>query len=185
MPYAPRRLPRRLTDLVEELVAWVLTAGALLVIAGACLTGLAVHGREAERADARTGSVSAVRALLLEDAFVPTGDYGMHHLVTVPARWTDRSGLEHTEAVVVTRTAPAGTGVVVWIDATGRITAPPVRPVNPVFGGIVAAVGVLCAGATLLLATWLGVHGVTGRVNSRRWERGWERVEPLWRRTLL
>jgi hypothetical protein len=185
MSEAPRRLPRRLTDHVEELVAWFLTAAALLVVVGACLTGIAVHGREAERAGAGDGSVTQVRAVLLEGVTVTTGDYGMHRIATVPARWTDRGGLEHTGAIVVTRSAPAGTEFAVWTDADGKITAPPLHRVNAVFGGIVAAIGVLCAGATVIVATWLGVRGVTGRVNSRRWERGWARVEPMWRRTLL
>jgi hypothetical protein len=182
MSEAPCRLPRRPTDRVEDLVAWLLAIAALLVVASACLTGIAVHGREAARVDDGGGSVSQVRAVLLEDVIVLTGDYGMHRLATVPARWTDRAGLEHTDAVVVTHSARAGTEVGLWIDAAGRITPPPLRPVNAVFGGIVAAIGVLCAGATLIVASWLGVRSVTARVNSRRWEQGWARVEPLWRR---
>lgn len=182
MSEAPCRLPRRPTDRVEDLVAWLLSAAALLVVVSACLTGVTVHGREAARTDDGRGSVSPVRAVLLEDVTVPTGDYGAHGLATVPARWTDHRGLEHTDAVVVTRSARAGTEVAVWIDATGRITPPPLRPVNPVVGGIAAAVGVMCAGATLLGGIWLGVCFVTARMNSRRWERDWARVEPLWRR---
>jgi hypothetical protein len=182
---ATGRLPRRATDRVEEFVAWILAVGALLVVAAASVTGLAVHGSEAERVESGSGSVSQARAVLLEDTAVATGEYGMHHLVLVPARWTDRTGHEHTDAIVVPYTAPAGTEVAVWVDATGNITAPPLHRVNAVFAGIVAAIGVLCAGATVLVTAWLGVRGVTGRVNSRRWERGWERVEPRWRRTVL
>lgn len=184
MSGSPRRLPRRPTDRVEDLVAWVLTAAALLVVAAACLTGIAVHGREAARVD-DTESASRVAAVLLEAATVTTGEYGMHRLVTAPARWTDHAGREHVDAVVVTRSAPAGTEIAVWIDADGRITTPPMRPVTAVFGGIVAATGVLCVGATLLVAIWLGVRAVTGQLNSRRWEEGWARVEPRWRRSVL
>jgi hypothetical protein len=183
MSEAQSRLPRRPTDRVEDLVAWLLTAAALLVVVSAGLTGITVHGREAARVDDGSES-SQVRAVLLEDAMVTTGDYGMHRLVTVPARWTDRRGLEHTDAVVVTRSARAGTEVTLWIDATGRIAPPPPRPVNAVVGGIVAAIGVLCAGTTLLVAIWLGVRFVIARVNSRRWEQDWARVEPLWRRSV-
>jgi hypothetical protein len=184
MSRSPRGLPRRPTDRVEDLVAWVLMAAALLVVVGACVTGIAVHGGEAARLD-DSGSVFRVRAVLLEDATVTSGEYGAHRLATVPARWTDPAGLEHVAAVAVTRSAPAGTEIAVWIDATGKITSPPLRPVNAVFGGIMAAIGVLCAGATLLLAIWLGVRTVTWRLNSRRWEQGWARVEPLWRRSVL
>jgi hypothetical protein len=172
-------LPRRLTDRVEEFVAWVLTAAALLVVVGAFLAGLAVHRSEADRAAAGGGWPSQVRAVLLEDAT------GIGGAVTVPARWTDRAGLEHTGVVAVPRSAPAGTGVAVWVDAAGSVTAPPLRPANAVFGGVVAALAVLCTGMTGLAATWLGVRGLTGRANARRWERDWTRIEPLWRRTVL
>lgn len=176
------RLPRRVTDRIEDIAAWVLTAGALLVVVGACLTGLAVHGEEAGESD---GSMSRTRVVLLEDAVVATGEYGLHELVPTPVRWIDRAGTEHTGSVVMTSFAAAGTEVVVWVDAAGKITGLPLQPVNKVFGGIIAAVGVLCAGGTALAVTWLGVREVTGRLNSRRWAREWARVEPLWRRTVL
>jgi len=181
---ATGRLPRRATDRVEDIAAWVLTAGALLVIVGACLTGLTVHGDDGDDA-ASDGSMSRTRVVLLEDAVVATGEYGLHHLVPTPVRWVDRAGAEHTGSVVMTSSAAAGTEVVVWVDATGTITGPPVRPMNPVLGGVVAATGVLCAGGAALAVLWLGVRAVTGRLNSRRWAREWARVEPLWRRTVL
>jgi hypothetical protein len=125
---AAERLPRRVTDRVEDLVAWVLTAAALLVVVLACLTGLVVHGREAERVDVGSGSRSQARAVLLEDA------------------------ASTTDAAVVSRSARAGSEIVVWIDAAGKIAAPPLRPVNAVAGGAVSAIGVLCAGTTVLVA---------------------------------
>jgi hypothetical protein len=182
---AAGRFPRRVTDRVEDLAAWVLTAGALLVVVGACLTGVAVYRDEPARVGQDPGSMSHTRVVLLEDAVVATGEYGMHHLLPTPVRWVDRFGSEHTGSVVMTRSAPAGTEVVVWVDATGKIAGPPLRPVNPLFGGAAAAFGVLCVGATVLVVTWLGVRAVTGRFNSRRWEREWARVEPLLRRTVL
>jgi hypothetical protein len=129
--------------------------------------------------------MSQTRVVLLEDAVVATGEYGSHQLEPTPVRWIDHSGAEHTGSVVMTTSAPAGTEVVVWLDATGKVTGPPLRPVNPVFGAAVAAVGLLCVGATVLVVTWLGVRAATGRLNSRRWEREWARVEPRWRRTVL
>jgi hypothetical protein len=187
MPDEPAagRLPRRVTDRVEDLAAWVLTAAALLVVVGAYLTGVAVYRDDPEPVAPGNGSMSQMRVVLLEDAVVATGEYGMHHLEATPVRWVDRFGTEHTDSVVMTSSAPAGTEVVVWVDAAGKITGPPLRPVNPLFGGAVAAIGVLSVGATLLVVTWLSVRAVTGRLNSRRWEREWARVEPLWRRTVL
>lgn len=153
------------------------------MIAG--VTGLAVHGREAERAELESRSTSQTRALLLEEAHATTGEYGERMPVQDRARWTDRNGPEHVGPILTTRSEPAGAEVNVWTDAAGEITSRPVCPGNAVFGGIVAAVGVLCAGATLLLAVWLGVRWVTGLCNSRRWEHEWARVELQWRRTVL
>jgi hypothetical protein len=170
---------------VEDLVAWLLTGAVLLVFVITAVTGLSVHGREAERVELETRSTSQTSAVLLQDVRVVAGDHGERMPARARARWTDGDGREHAGVVVVTRSQPAGAEVDVWIDAAGEITSPPVRPLNAIFGGIVAAIGVLCAGATLLIATWLAVRGVTGRCNSRRWEDEWARVEPQWRRTVL
>jgi hypothetical protein len=179
------RRPRRPTDRIEDAVAWLLTGAALLLVVVAGVTGIAVHGREAERAELESRSTSQTRAVLLEDVHVATGEHGERMPVHVLARWTDRDGLEHVGGLPTTRSQPGGAEVDVWIDAAGEITSRPVRPANAVFGGITAAVGVLCAGATLLVATWLGVRRVTGLCNSRRWEQEWACVEPQWRRTIL
>ncbi|GAA5134666.1 Rv1733c family protein [Pseudonocardia adelaidensis] len=177
-------LPRRTTDRVEDLVAWLLTGAALLVIVIAVLAGVGVQRREAERAALDRTSSSQTSAVLLEDAHVVSGEFGRAP-AQVRARWADRGGREHVGVVPVMRSVPAGAGVVVWIDAAGEITSRPGGPASAVIGGTVAAVGVLCAGATPLLVIWLGVRRLTGRYNSRRWEQEWERVEPRWRRTVL
>lgn len=182
---AAGRLPRRTTDRVEDAVAWILTALALLLIVVAGVTGLAVHGGEADRAELENGSKSQARAVLLEEVYVTIGDLGTPIPVPVTARWTDRDGRQHAGLVPVDRSAPAGAEVDVWIDAAGEIASRPVRPENAVVGGIVSAFGVLCAGGTLLGATWLGVRRLTQLRNTRRWEREWALVEPQWRRTVL
>jgi hypothetical protein len=182
---ATGRLPRRTTDRVEDAVAWFLTAAALLLVVVAGVTGLAVQGSEAERAELQSGSRSPARAVLLEEAHVATGDFARPAPMPAMARWTDRDGRQHVGLVPMTRPAPAGTELEVWIDAAGEITSRPVRPENAVAAGIASAFGVLCAGGTLLGATWLGVRRVTLLRNARRWEREWARVEPQWRRTVL
>jgi hypothetical protein len=179
------RPPRRGTDRVEDAAAWVLIAAALLLLVVAGVTALDVHGREAERAEAQRASTTQVRAVLLEDARVEIDGQG--HVVPerVPARWTDRRGHEHTGAVLVESPGPAGTEIDVWVDPAGAVAARPLHPVSAPAAGIVAAVGVLCAGGTLLLAAWVVVRRLTGCVNARRWEQEWATVEPQWRRHLL
>ncbi|OLT00073.1 hypothetical protein BJF90_07155 [Pseudonocardia sp. CNS-004] len=80
---------------------------------------------------------------------------------------------------------PAGTEVEVWVDAAGEAVSRPMTPLTTVIGGITTALGVLCAGGSLLAAMWFGVRGLTARRNARGWEREWEQVEPDWRRHLL
>ncbi len=183
-PSAMGRLPRRVTDRVEDAVAWVLMVAALLLVVVAGVTGLGVYGAESARAELESGTRSPVRAVLLEDAQLMTGDLGERLPVRVPARWTDRNGLERSGLVDVAYPKSAGTAVEVWVDAEGEVVSRPVRPLNAVVGGITSGFGVLCAGGTLLVATWFGARGLTARRNSRHWERTWEQVEPQWRRDL-
>lgn len=179
------RLPRRGTDRVEDVTAWILASVALLLIVVATVIGLGTYGREAERAELQRTSTSHVRAVLLEDANVMIGDVGERMPAQVPARWADGAGRVHTGPVVVQRTRPAGAEIDVWIDEAGELASRPTTPMNAVVGGILAALGVLCAGGAPLVAAWLGVRRVTGVVNGRRWDREWAAVEPQWRRNVL
>lgn len=179
------RLPRRGTDRVEDVTAWILAAAALLLLVLATVTGLGTYGREAERAELQRTSTLQVRAVLLENANVMISEVGERMPARVPARWTDRAGREHTGLVVVQRTRPAGAEIDVWIDEAGELASRPVTPLNAVVGGILAALGVLGAGGAPLFAAWLGVRRATGVVNARRWDREWAVVEPQWRRNVL
>lgn len=178
-------LPRRVTDRVEDVVAWALAAAALLLVVIACVAGLAVYGQAMERAELESRSTSQVSAVLLEDAPLLTGELGERLPVRAPARWTDPAGREHSGLVTVAAASQAGTEVELWVDKAGEVASRPVRPLNAVVGGITASFGVLCAGGTILGAIWLGVRALTARRNDRSWEREWEQVEPDWRRHLL
>jgi hypothetical protein len=184
-PSAAGRLPRRASDRVEDAVAWVLMVAGLLLVVVAVVTGLGVYGRESARAELESSSRSQVRAVLLEDAQLLTGALGEQLPVRAPARWTDGNGIEHSGVVDVAGVKPAGTEVEVWVDAAGEAVSRPMTPLTTVIGGITTAIGVLCAGGSLLAAMWFGVRGLTARRNARGWEREWEQVEPGWRRHLL
>ena len=60
-------LPRRRTDRVEDLVAWLLTTLGLFAVLGSLLVGHAAH----QAAHGRAGAASPVRAVLLADAPPP------------------------------------------------------------------------------------------------------------------
>jgi hypothetical protein len=169
---------------MEDAVAWVLAAAALLLVVIAVVTGLAMYGRQSARAELESGSRSPVRAVLLEDAQLVAGDLGERLPIRVLARWTDPNGFERSGVVEVGYAGAAGSEVEVWVDAAGVVAPRPVRPLNAVVGGVTAGFGVLCAGGTLLVTTWFGVRGLIARRNAGHWEREWEQVEPEWRRRL-
>lgn len=183
-PPESQRLPRRGTDRVEDVAAWFLAAVALVLIVVAGLTGLAVHGQQIERARIKSVSRMQVRAVLLEDVVIVKGERGGDIPIRAEARWPDRDGVQHTGGVIVRRAAVAGEHVDVWVDRSGAIAAPPTRPENAVVTAILAALGVLLAGGTVLLACWYTVRILVLICNSRRWEQEWARVEPVWSRDL-
>ena len=69
-PSRTARLPRRVTDRVEDAVAWVLTAAALFVLLGAVLGGVGVYGDAVDRAHTAAHERTPVAAVLM-DAPVP------------------------------------------------------------------------------------------------------------------
>ncbi|OLT00454.1 hypothetical protein BJF90_35300 [Pseudonocardia sp. CNS-004] len=58
----------RPTDRVEDAIAWLLTAAALILVVAAGITGFAVHGRQVDRADAESATRWPTTAVVLEDA---------------------------------------------------------------------------------------------------------------------
>jgi hypothetical protein len=177
-----RRLPRRATDRVEDAVAWLLAAAALVLLVIAGSVGIAVHARQVE---ARSAGWQT-QAVLLEDAEVISAAEPDPRLpVRVQARWSDRSGTEHTGGIKVDPAARAGTAVRVWLDAEGRVNAAPLGGGYAVATGIIIAAMVLVLGGGVLAAAWYGVRCVTAACNAPRWEREWERVGPDWSARLL
>jgi hypothetical protein len=175
------RLPCRLTDRVEDAVAWFLTAAALILVVAAGITGFAMHNRQVERAEVESATRWPTSAVLLEDAPLMVGGYGERLPVQVAARWTDRTGTEHTGMVTSGTAMSAGSVVEIWLDEEGRVVDRPVQLLGAVLFGIGAAGGVLAIGGALLYALWAAVRSLTAAANDRRWEREWAHVEPEWR----
>lgn len=180
-PAPPRdRMRCRPTDRVEDAIAWLLTAAALILVVAAGITGFAVHGRQVDRADAESATRWPTTAVVLEDAPLVIGGSGERIPVRVEARWTDRTGTERTGMVSAGTATAAGTVVEIWLDEEGRVVDEPIQPLTAVLLGIGAAGGVLAIGGALLYALWSAVRSVTGAANDRRWEREWAQVEPVW-----
>lgn len=183
-PHPQERLPRRGTDRVEHIAAWLVGAAALVLLVVAVVSGVAVHGAEAEQALFETATRTRVTAVLLEDVQVVPGEHGASRTARAMAGWTDPDGTASTGQVTVRSTVRAGDKVEIWIDPAGQIAAPPARPANAVVAGGMAVLGVLLAGGTALATGWYVLRCVTGACNCRRWEREWAQVGPVWSRDL-
>ena len=178
----PQRLPRRATDRIEDVVAWLLTTLGLLVAVLAATTGARLHAEGAHRVDVETQERTQVQAVLLERAPTVLGDKarGARPMpVSVPARYPAPDGTERVADAQVQGPLPAGAAVPIWIDRSGKITAP-VRAAHPMASAATGAAGVLIVGALVLGGLWAGVRRTILRVNLARWEREWAQVEPRW-----
>ena len=171
-------LPRRRTDRVEDLVAWLLTTLGLFAAFGCLLVGHAAHGH--------AGAASPVRAVLLVDAPpAPAVDQRVPspRLRTAVA-WTGPDGAGLVASVSVAPALPAGSAVTLWVDGAGRVMADPAeRSAEAWAFGISAGLTVVALSWALLTLAWSAVCRVTASCNAAGWAREWARVEPRWRRS--
>lgn len=177
LPPDGRRLPRRATDRVEDVVAWFLMVVGLVFIVVAWSAGVAVYHGSVDSASTMTQT----RAVLLADAeVVAFSESGVRPPVHAEARWVDRAGVERTGEIRAEGSARAGTQVDVWVGPDGEATTRSLGRENAATAGIVTAAGLMLAGGAVLAGGWYGVRCLTAACNARRWEREWARVGPDW-----
>jgi hypothetical protein len=175
-------MPRRPTDRLEDVVAWVLATLALVTAVLAIGVGGAQHEAGAERARAETAERRPVRIVLLERANVlPAVDGASAPVpVQVPARWIEPNGTERVAAFTTSVSRPAGTELTKWVDRDGRLVPPPSKVSTVTVGAVLMGAGIALVGWVALLGVWLLVRRWTGVCNAARWAREWRRVEPRW-----
>jgi len=98
----------------------------------------------------------------------------------VPARWTGPDGTRRTGNVPAPAGARAGSTLMVWVDAAGRLTVPPLQ-LWEVRGQAAAAaiVASMTVGLVLLCGGQLA-HGLLGRRRLAAWGADWRAIEPQW-----
>jgi len=176
-PSRTGRLPRRVTDRVEDAVAWVLTAAALFLLLGAVLGGVGVYGGAVDRARTAAHERTPVAAVLV-DAPVPIGAPGS--LTSRSAHYVDAAGAEHDIVVTVTESPPVGATVQAWVNREGRVVDAPLTVFDAVVVGVSAGIGITIIGCLLLGSAWLGLRRWLDRRNAADWGREWDRIEPEW-----
>lgn len=98
------------------------------------------------------------------------------------ARWTAPDGSSHTGDIAAPLTAQAGTSVTVWVNASGRLTGPPLQPSQVADRQMLAAIlAPLVLGLILLAAGGLA-HRLLDRRRLAAWEAEWRAYGPQWTR---
>ena len=175
----PDRNPlRRRLDRVEGVIvgglAVAFLAGAPLAMAAA---GHYAYIDAARTAQAQQAGWHQVPAVLLATA-PASGSAG--YPPQVRARWTAADGTRRTSTIPAQPREPAGSTVMVWADAAGGLTGPPLQP-GQVRGqaGLAAILAPVVLGLILLCARQLARH-LLGRRRLAAWDAEWRAIGPQW-----
>ncbi len=176
----PDRNPlRRTLDRVEVIAVAGLAVGFL---AGAPLAAVAawhVAGSYGVRAvHVQHAAWHQVPAVLVTS--VSTRGEGYQAMAQV--RWRSRGGTWRTGVIPTRSAAPGGGKVMVWVDAAGQLTGPPMQPLQ-VTGqaALASALAPVVLGVVLLCAGQLA-HYLLGRRRLAAWDAEWRATGPQWTR---
>ena len=172
----PDRNPlRRRVDRVEALIASGLTVAFLAGAPLAARTTGHMAFSAASRAARAEQSWHQVPAVLLASAPSEMG-------ASAAARWAGPGGTRRSGMVTVPPGAKAGSTVLVWVDADGRLVSPPLQPFQVRAQAVLAAVLAPIGLGSLLLLTGLLARGALGRRRLAAWDADWRETEPRWTR---
>ena len=180
----PDRNPlRRTSDRVES----YLLAGLLVAaLAGAPFAAQAAsHAAYAGALRAEQAQLAArhqVRAVLTEPAGTNNSAYTLSTEVPVQAAWTFPAGERRTGEILALAGTPKGAAVMVWTDAQGNLSSPPLQPSQVAGQGDVAALGAIVAVAALYLCATGIVRHVMQRRRMAAWEADWAVTAQAWNR---
>ncbi|MEU8266130.1 hypothetical protein AB0B89_03105 [Sphaerisporangium sp. NPDC049002] len=163
----------------------LLTLLALLVcVWPAVLAARAVYGRGVVAERVEPGQRKAVTAVLLEDAASTSAvsSQGAVLGIKAKARWYTPDGRVRTDVVTVPAHAKAGSALEMWIDSSGRPTAPPRTHSQTVADAVVAGFGVETGAAGLLFLNLALVRWMLDRRRYDDWDKAWTSAHDRWRR---
>jgi hypothetical protein len=121
-------LPRRVTDRVEDAVAWALLASALFVVAVGVVTGMAVYAATVERAHVEATERTPTTAVLVQDVPTVPVTNPTSGRMPVTATWRDADGAVRTGVIEAGVGLAAGAEVPAWVDPSGAVVPTPVSP---------------------------------------------------------
>lgn len=164
-----RRSDRVEAGLLVAAIIWCLTAVPVAVSVGSLVRAHelpVVLGQMAERHQAS--------AVTLADSAPAAAGLAITMSQQVPGRWRGPDGQDRTGNVPVNPGSATGTVVPIWLDRDGRVTAPPMTPVDAdaaAWGsGFLFFSGAFAAAAG---GIWFA-RRLLDRRRARQWEREWE-----------
>ncbi|MFD8526770.1 hypothetical protein ACFV0L_05115 [Streptosporangium canum] len=166
---------RRCSDRIDTVIVLVSLMIFIAFLWPAAGLGRQVYAKGLQAELAGPGHRQAVVAVVVDPA---------HGLGWRPrtVRWTAPEGSPRTGQVVLPPSTPAGSRTQVWIDGSGRLTAPPQRHMKTVADSAVAAIAVAGGAGTVLLLCLAGARGLLNRRRDAEWERAWALADQRWRR---
>jgi hypothetical protein len=158
------------------LVTFLILAPALALFAARLAYSSALHSQRDQ-----LSTRHQVSAVLLTNAQAASySGYGTLQLPEVRATWTAPDGQRHSGVIQAPGDAKAGTKVMIWVDAAGWQTAPPLEHAQVT--GQEALAAILAPAALGLLLLSVG-SVTTHTVNKRRmaaWDKDWRATGPQW-----
>ena len=169
-----KRRSDRLEFAWRVLLTLTLLLGIPLAVAAGNSVAAGLHATAHQQAQSR----ALERATLLRDAPAQPSADGLD--VTTSATWLGPDGRSHTGNVAASPGARAGSSVDIWVDRSGRPVEAPMSAAAADDEALVAAAVTFLAVVIAGLSLHLVVHVLLTRQRNRRWEAGWQSVEPLW-----
>jgi hypothetical protein len=98
----------------------------------------------------------------------------------VPARWTAQNGTRVSAEIPAPAGAKAGSTLLVWVDAAGHLTGPPLRHDQVTGQAALAALLAALSVGMLALCAGLVAHSGLERRRLAAWDSDWRVTEPQW-----
>lgn len=163
----------------------VITAGLVAAFfAGAPFSAVTaghwVHAAALSEQRAQLATRHEVPARLLKDAPADSfPGYGTSDTSAL-ARWTAPDGSPHTGFVPAAAGARSGTTVSSWVDASGKLTGPPLQASQVADRSALALMTAPLVPALLLLAAWKLARRELDKRRSAAWDADWRATGPQW-----
>ncbi|MDR3036274.1 MAG: hypothetical protein LBV78_24805 [Kitasatospora sp.] len=175
----PDRNPlRRTLDRVESLIVAVLAVAFLAGVPLAAFTAehisTSIGTRTARAEQAARHHVTAVLQATAPAVCYPRCP------PPVRARWTAPDGTARTGMVTAQPGQRAGSTVLVWADAAGRLTAPPLTAVQVRDQAVMVAVATAMVLGLLVWCAGELAHYLLGRRRMAAWDAEWRAIGPKW-----